>query len=56
MEGFWGFVVIGGPIVLGLVLLWAMLRNKADKGGIERTEAATRENYRAENATDRDNA
>jgi hypothetical protein len=28
MEGVWGFVIIGGPILLALVLLWAKLRNR----------------------------
>ncbi len=27
MEGFWGFVIIGGPILLFAVLLFARLRS-----------------------------
>ena len=54
MEGIWGFVVIAGPIILGLALLYALLRNRADRSGIDRTEAATRELYREENEADRE--
>ncbi|HEX4695050.1 hypothetical protein [Sphingomonas sp.] len=28
MEGLWGFVIIGGPILLALVLIIAKLRNR----------------------------
>ena len=26
MEGFWGFVIIGGPIILGLALLYGTIQ------------------------------
>lgn len=29
MEAFpWGIVIVGGPLLLGLALLWAMLRSR----------------------------
>lgn len=29
MEAFpWGIVIIGGPVLLGLVLFWAMMRSR----------------------------
>ena len=48
MEQLWGFVVIGGPIILGLLLLIAYLRNRQSKVSKSVTEEATRRNYEAE--------
>lgn len=44
MGGLWSIVTIVGPIVLALVLLYALLRNRrhSSRAEIERTEQATR--------------
>jgi len=54
-TGFWGFVIIGGPILLGLVLIFVMLSNRRrrDPRDIARTEQATRDLHREMNAEDR---
>jgi uncharacterized protein YpmB len=45
-EGFWGFVIIAGPLVLALVMAFALLRNRKRTPRQEaRTEAATRAGY-----------
>ena len=48
--GSWSIITILGPILLGAVLLWAMLRNrkKSDPADIDRTERATHDLYDAE--------
>ncbi|MFT3965359.1 MAG: hypothetical protein QM690_05710 [Sphingobium sp.] len=47
MEGIWGIVTILGPVLLGAVLLWAMIRNRQQSTpqSEARTERATREFY-----------
>ena len=52
MEGIWGFVIIGGPIVLGLGLLWALAHNRGSRREIERTEQATRKMYEEQGRED----
>ena len=44
MGGLWALVTILGPILLGLALLYAILRNRAraSRREIDRTERATR--------------
>lgn len=51
----WGIINILGPLLLIIVLAWAMLRNRKAKGGVteEETERATRDLYRQEDATHR---
>lgn len=39
-------MMIGGPAVLGLVILWAIFHNKGSKAEIDRTEEATHELYK----------
>ncbi|QPQ54583.1 hypothetical protein IC614_09630 [Allosphingosinicella flava] len=47
----WSLITILGPILLAAVLLWAIVRNrKASRRDIERTEQATRDLYKAEDA------
>ena len=48
MGGLWALVTILGPILLGLALLYAILRNRAgaSRRGIDRTERATRRVHR----------
>ena len=50
----WSIVVVGGPILLALALLFALLRNRGQRGGIGNTERATRELYRDEEQARRD--
>jgi hypothetical protein len=49
--GFWGIITIVGPLLLAAVLLWALLRNRRS-GPVDtsRTEQATRDLYREEEA------
>ena len=50
----WSLLTIVGPILLLIVLLWAVLRNRRAKPeDIERTEQATRELYKEEDAAHR---
>ncbi len=52
----WGIINIVGPLLLVLVLAWAVLRNRGRaKGGVtrEETERATRDLYRKEDAAHR---
>jgi hypothetical protein len=46
----WGLQTIIGVAILAAVLLWAVLRNRASRAGRDRTEQATRELYREEEA------
>ena len=50
----WGLQTIIGGFLLFAVLLWAVLKNrKSSQAEIDRTEAATRELYREEDAAHR---
>ena len=53
--GGWAIITIVGPALLALVLLWALLRNRkrSRPSDIDRTERATRDLYREENAAHR---
>ena len=53
--GSWGIITIVAPILLALVLLWALLRNRkrSRPSDVDRTERATRDLYREENAAHR---
>ncbi|WP_157084615.1 hypothetical protein [Sphingomonas pituitosa] len=48
-----GLMVIIGPIVLAAALIWAIARNRTSKRQLDETEAATRRNYDAQDAEDR---
>jgi hypothetical protein len=51
----WSIINIVGPLLLALVILWAMLKNrKSSRSEVERTEEATRELYKKEDAAHRD--
>ncbi len=56
LGGFsWGLQTIVGGFLLFAVLLWATLRNrKSSQAEIDRTEQATRELYREEDAAHKD--
>ena len=51
----WSLLTIIGPLLILIVLAWAVMRNKKKSRpeDIERTEAATRELYREEDAAHR---
>jgi hypothetical protein len=50
----WALINIVGPLLLLLALAWAVLRNrKSSRADIERTEQATRDLYKAEDAAHR---
>ena len=52
-DGLWSFVVIAGPIILVVALLFAILRNRRTPREEARTEQATRELYKQQSAEDR---
>jgi hypothetical protein len=56
LGGFsWGLQTIVGGFLLFAVLLWAVLKNrKSSQAEVDRTEAATRELYREEDAAHKD--
>jgi len=47
----WGLITIVAPILLAVAILWAILRNrKTNRRDFERTEQATRDLYKEEDA------
>ena len=52
-SSLWAIVVVGGFVVLGLAIAYAMKRNKVTPEQNRRTEEATRRMYDAQNADDR---
>ena len=53
MEGLWGLVIIGGPIVLGGILLWAIMHNRTSRARKAQTEQATKDLYDEQDRADR---
>ena len=55
LGGFsWAIQTIIGALLLGAVIAWAMLRNKKSRpSDIDRTERATKDLYREEDAAHR---
>jgi hypothetical protein len=51
MERLWAFVVIGGPIIFAIGLLWAMTHNRMSRRQKEESDAGTRR-FRREEAQD----
>ena len=49
-SGIWGAVVVIGPLLLLIVIIWAALNNRQSKRAHRDTEAATRDLYQAEDA------
>lgn len=43
MEGLWPIITVVGPILLVIVLIWAVVRNRYARADIARTERAARE-------------
>ena len=48
-----GVIVIAGPILLAIAIAWAIFNNRGTRAEIERTEAATRELYEAQDREDK---
>lgn len=46
----WSLLTIVGPALLAVVILWALLRNRATRAGRDRTEQATHRLYEEEEA------
>ncbi|EQB13277.1 hypothetical protein RLDS_16195 [Sphingobium lactosutens DS20] len=56
MDGsLWSLAIVGGPIMLGLVLIFVIVGNKRRRnpGDVERTEAATADLYKEMDARDK---
>ncbi len=47
-EGLWGLATIIGPIVLLVLFIWVILRNRSARVSKDVTDAATRANYQAD--------
>jgi hypothetical protein len=45
LGSLWGLLTVIGPIVLGVVILWAILHNRTSRAEDARTEEATRRMY-----------
>jgi hypothetical protein len=43
-----GIATIVGPIILGIIFIWVIVRNKQSKVPMDVTERATEKNYEAE--------
>ena len=52
-DHFYAFMLIGGPILLGVVLLWAMTHNRLSRRQKQESEAATRRLYKEQGEEDR---
>ena len=50
----YSLLTIGGPIVLAIVIAFAVLRNRPSKRSYDETERATRDLYREEDKITRD--
>ncbi len=48
-----GIMVIAGPILLALVIAWAIFHNRGTRRDLERTEEATRERYDQQDREDK---
>jgi type II secretory pathway pseudopilin PulG len=52
----WSLLTIVGPALLAVVILWALLRNRATRAERDRTEEATHRLYQQEEAERRDSS
>jgi hypothetical protein len=50
----WSILSIVAPVLLAAVILFAILKNRKAKGGVDRTERATHDVYDAEERRRRD--
>ena len=55
-EGLWGLATIVGPIVLLILFIYVIMRNRSSKVSKETTERATKANYEAEDRAHKDDA
>jgi hypothetical protein len=51
--GSWGIITIVGPLLLLVVLAWAVLRNRSSRASRDRTEQSTHQLYKEEDAAHR---
>lgn len=49
----WGIITIVGPLLMVIVFAWVVIRNRKSKTSVDRTEQATRDLYRKEDAAHR---
>ena len=54
LEGLWGLATILGPIVLLILFVWVILRNRSSRVSKDVTERATKANYEAEDREHKD--
>ncbi len=52
--GLWGIATIVGPIVLLILFIWVILRNRSSRVSKDVTERATKANYEAEDREHKD--
>ena len=52
----WGIATIVGPIVLLVLFIWVILRNRSSRVSEDVTERATKANYEAEDREHKDDA
>ena len=49
----WEILVVVGPLLLIGAIVWATLHNRQSRRGLERTEQATRDLYKTQDAADK---
>jgi hypothetical protein len=49
-SGVWGVLIVVGPLLLLAAIVWAALNNRQSRRARDRTEGATRDLYRDEDA------
>ncbi len=54
LEGLWGLATILGPIVLIILFIWVIVRNRSSRVSVDVTERATKANYEAEDRANKD--
>jgi len=52
----WGIATILGPIVLLILFIWVIVRNRSSRVSVDVTERATKANYEAEDRAHKDDA
>jgi len=52
----WGIATILGPIVLLVLFIWVIVRNRSSRVSVDVTERATKANYEAEDREHKDDA
>ena len=55
-EGLWGIATIVGPIVLLILFVYVIMRNRSSRVSKDTTERATKANYEAEDRAHKDDA